>query len=1022
MRILRLLWLTGLILAAARSGHAERLPVTVYTVMHGLGSNVVTCVRRDSRGFMWFCTSDGLTRFDGSSFVTYGVADGLPHPAVNDLLEYSAGIYWLATNGGGVCRFDTTAHSSVSSANAGRDARRVTTYRVGTHGASNRVNVLLRDRRGRIWAGTDRGLFYIDEGRGDRIVRAAHPASGVLREAEVTSLLEDQHGQVWVGTQRGLVGITSSGELIDYGATIPTVNQLVRGLLLDRSGRLWIGSAMGLTLLTPGKGGCARVSDQASREEAGQGCRIQVFSGESVSALYQHSDNQVWMTGMGRLTRFDGRRFRSYTEGDGLVDHFLRALGEDGAGNLWVATDNGLLRIAGHGFVTYDRADGLDRPPVEALFESRSGELCVVLGGGSRIACLMGNRFETIPVNLPKTVGGTWGSTQTAFQDSVGEWWVPSAQGLYRFPAGNVQTLHRAQPMAVYTTEDGLAGNLIFRLFEDSRGDIWISTSGGPRDALNRWERATRRLHRYTERDGLPSREGPTAFAEDRTGNIWLGWYNGGVTRYRDGRFTRFTADAGVPPGTVRVLLVDHAGRLWLATTAGGLSRVDHPDAAAPRFVRPIALDRLGGRTIYSLVEDRFHRLYVGSARGLYRIDPRTGQFRHYTRADGLADVGVYEAFRDRNGTLWFGTRSGVSQFVPEEREPVESHRVFIGRVNVAGESFPLSDLGEETVSLPDLSANRNQVQIEFFGLAFGVGRSLRYQYRLDGVDQGWSPPTDQRVVNYPRIAPGQYRFLVRAATGGTGAAHSASVSFRILPPVWQRWWFVTLCAVAGAALMVGGHRYRLSRVLELERVRTRIATDLHDDIGANLSKIALMSGVTAQQVAPSSPELAGRLSSIAGISQESVDSMSDIVWAIDPHKDRLHDLVLRMRRCASDLFTASGTAFRFEAPVEDADLPLGADLRRELFLIFKEAVNNVVRHAACTAAEIELHVDAGLLTLVIADNGKGFRPDEIDEGNGLVSMRRRSRALRGELRIASSPHEGTRITLRIPLRRKLRT
>ncbi|MPY90196.1 MAG: hypothetical protein GEU99_20010 [Luteitalea sp.] len=1012
-RICQLLCVMG-VLAAASPGHAERLPVRVFTALDGLGSNLVGCVRRGSRGFMWFCTSDGLTRFDGSNFITYGVESGLPHPMVNDLLEHPAGIYWLATNGGGVARFDAAAREGTQ---AGTNRPRMIVYPVGPDTQTNRVNVLHRDGRGRIWAGTDFGLFRMDEPTDDAAFRRFDV--GGLGTDGISDLVEDRHGQLWIAAGTGLFGILSNGEGVEYAQRVPGVNPDVRSLLPDRAGRLWIGSAAGLTVFTPGTRGCQKSPQVFSMDEARR-CRPSFFPGEAVHAIEQHSDGRVWIAGATRLQEFDGQRFATYTEAQGLTGG--HAIGEDGAGNLWLGTDDGLLRIARNGLVSYNKADGLDPSSASSFFETNRGELCLVLDQATRLACFRERRFEVFRVNAPESEG-FWGWAQTAFQDDLGEWWIPTGNGLYRFPGGDVQTLHRSRPRAVYTKKDGLTGDNIFRLYEDAVGDIWIGTISSERNRLTRWERATGRLHRYTERDGLRRFSAPTAFAEDRAGNLWIGFYEGGVARYRDGHFTFFTADAGVPAGMVRLLLLDHKGRLWIATGSGQMARADQPEAPSPRFAPFAHVDRSGSRAIYSLVEDKWGRLYIGTARGLARLDPATGQTRRYTPADGLADVAVHLAFRDQDGALWFGTRRGVSRLVPEELEPDEPERVFIGRVNIDGDLLPLSQLGESRVSLPALSSRTNQLRIEYFGLAFGVGRTLRYQYRLEGADENWSPPSEEQAVTYARLAPGDYRFTVRLASGSDGASPpSASAIFRVLPPMWQRWWFLTLSATVGLALAVGVHRYRVSRLVELERVRVRIATDLHDDIGSNLSKIALLSGVTAQQVAQKSPEVAQRLSSIADISQESVDSMSDIVWAIDPAKDRLHDLVLRMRRFASDVFTARDIALHFTAPVADEDLALGADVRREVFLIFKEAVNNIGRHAACTTAEIELRVEARGLALMIRDDGNGFRPEQNGRaGNGLASMERRARTLGGGLDLTSSPLNGTCITLTIPLRQNRR-
>ncbi|HEX6625395.1 MAG TPA: ATP-binding protein, partial [Pyrinomonadaceae bacterium] len=247
--------------------------------------------------------------------------------------------------------------------------------------------------------------------------------------------------------------------------------------------------------------------------------------------------------------------------------------------------------------------------------------------------------------------------------------------------------------------------------------------------------------------------------------------------------------------------------------------------------------------------------------------------------------------------------------------------------------------------------------------------------------------------------------------------------AFTIVPPVWQRWWFVALAALTLGAAAYALYRLRVGRLIELERVRTRIATDLHDDIGASLSKIAVLSDAAGQEVGSGSGRIAEPLAQIAGTSRELVDAMSDIVWAVNPQRDHLSDLTHRMRRFASDLLEARDIEFTFHAPPDDRDLRLGADLRREVYLIFKECVNNLVRHAGCTRAEIEFGVAGRQLFVAVRDDGRGFDAAEAYRGgsgsgmggHGLPGMRRRAEALGGTFEIESANGGGTRVTLRVP-------
>ncbi|MFY9573518.1 MAG: ATP-binding protein, partial [Blastocatellia bacterium] len=249
----------------------------------------------------------------------------------------------------------------------------------------------------------------------------------------------------------------------------------------------------------------------------------------------------------------------------------------------------------------------------------------------------------------------------------------------------------------------------------------------------------------------------------------------------------------------------------------------------------------------------------------------------------------------------------------------------------------------------------------------------------------------------------------------GSVSSQPATLEFRVIAPVWQRWWFITLAAGLMGLVIYAMYRYQLAQKLKVERVRTRIATDLHDEIGSNLSLMAIVSDVANKRAGPGDSQMSEWLSLIAGTSRETMDSMGDIVWVINPDKDRLLDLTLRMRRVAEDIFTARNIGFHFSAPGEEADVKLGADTRHEVFMIFKESVNNIVRHSECTRADIEFKVEQGRLVLKISDNGRGFEPASAGDGNGLSSMRRRAKNLGGELVLISSLGIGTTVILQAP-------
>ncbi len=436
--------------------------------------------------------------------------------------------------------------------------------------------------------------------------------------------------------------------------------------------------------------------------------------------------------------------------------------------------------------------------------------------------------------------------------------------------------------------------------------------------------------------------------------------------------------------------------------------RLDDTNAERLNFKQYTPAEGLSSIAVTAVTEDEFGRIYVGTQRGLDRLNPETGQIENFTTADGLPNSNVEIAYRDRKNNLWFGTNDGLARFVPEPEREREPPNILITGLRVSGVPQTVSVLGEKQISALELDPDERQVTIDFLGLGASLGEQLKYEYRFGEAD--WTR-TSERTVNFANLSAGDYKFEVRAQTAdGIFSRQPATISFSIASPLWQRSWFIASIFILTALAIYAFYRSRLRQAVELERVRTRIATDLHDDIGANLTRISLLSEVAKQKSENGKPS--NLLTSIADIARESVASMNDIVWAISPDHDSLLDLTRRMRRHAEEVFAMRDIDLKFKAT--DADLKLSVGVRRDVLLIFKEAVNNKAKHADCSKVAIDFNCENSVLSLLIEDNGKGFEKDAENDGQGLRSMTRRARALGGNLTIDSN--EGTTLKFELLL------
>jgi ligand-binding sensor domain-containing protein len=994
----------------AISASAEQLPIRAYGPADGFPSRVVEAITRDSRGFLWFATREGLAQFDGYEFRTYDKRNGLPRDEVFDFLETRDGVYWAAT-ADGLAKFDPNAPV----------ARKFTVYRPDSPDA-RRIRVLYEDRSGQIWCGTENGLFRLrrtnsgQEWQMDPVPLVLDSGKPPI-DPRISSILLDSHGNLWLGTIRALYRRSSSGRLSEFQISPPIgVDFRWNALFEDSAGRLWAGAGYGLWRILP-KG-----PDEYTL--------VPVFVPKQrlvISSMLSHPDGGLWLGTSSGLIHWipspDGLSGtkRLFNETNGLSHVDIAALATDCEGNLWMGTDGGgAMRLSPHDFVTFTSADGLSiaRHGQPTLFRDRSGEVDVALHHVVNVQ-RGGSFIEYIPaVPIPPNGYPGWGWHQSILRDVAGEWWFATGTGLVRFPDVPVETLARTRPKAVYTDRDGLRTSDIFRIFEDSDAGIWIACIGPLGvNGLSRWDRHTSTLRHFPS---AHPNSVASAFAEGHDRTIWIGYYDGALGRYRNGSFTYYTGQDGLADGGIQALHVDRAGRLWIASRRG-LTRVDAPAEEQPRFRRFGTVDGLSSNVMLCIAEDSAGRIYLATGRGIDRIDAGgeiTGAtVRHYTEANGLTKGDLVDVLVDRHGDLWASSKLGISRLTPEARQTPSAPPVVIRGLRIRGVPYPLSDLGETRVGRLTFASDQNQFEIDFSTLAFAPGVPIKYQYRLDPADRDWTEPSDQRTVTLSTVSPGSYRFSVRFSDGGLGGSGlPAILEFTILAPVWQRWWFRLTMISAMLGIIYWLHHYRTLRVVELERVRTRIASDLHDDIGSGLSQIAVLSEVARAQLDGASAGPKSTLMNIGLVSRELSECMSDIVWSVNPRRDRLSDLTQRMRRFSSDLLSGSNIDLHFLAPLTGEAVPIPAQMRREVFLIFKEAVNNLTRHSGCSRAEIEVSIEDASLKLRVEDNGTGMG-DRCHEGNGLRSMTERARRLGGAIEIGRSAIGGVCIVLRVPVR-----
>jgi signal transduction histidine kinase len=381
---------------------------------------------------------------------------------------------------------------------------------------------------------------------------------------------------------------------------------------------------------------------------------------------------------------------------------------------------------------------------------------------------------------------------------------------------------------------------------------------------------------------------------------------------------------------------------------------------------------------------------------------------------DGLPSDFVTTALRDRSNTLWFGTTDGVARMTPEPPTATSpAPPIFLGDVQVAGVPYLLSPLGEQSVGYTVLRPDQTSLRVRYFSVGREVGNVIRYRYRLLGAQEDWSNPIQERNVQFENLSPGDYEFQVQAVgSDGNMSATPARMTFTILAPVTLRWWFKTLVAFIAVVAGYAAYRYRISTLLRLERLRLSIASDLHDEVGSALTKISIHSEIIQNATDANKVHSSSRM--IGSLSREVIRTFSDIVWSIDTRHDTYGELTARMKSFALDVLSPKDINVEFSFHGLDPSAKVPVELRQNLYLIFKESVNNVVRHSSATKVSIGLQRMDHTLRLSVQDNGHGIPPGRTDAGHGLKNMKMRAALLQGSLEIEHQ--NGCAITLTVKI------
>jgi signal transduction histidine kinase/streptogramin lyase len=831
--------------------------------------------------------------------------------------------------------------------------------------------------------------------------------------SELGALVKDRKGNTWV-LWNNTVSLVESNRL----SPAPFATGLagfVQGLCASHDGGLWVASQ-------------GQVRKWRDDKWTGESLQAPWGFNATLSAFIETRDRRLagGVVDYGLdLIEPDGA-LMYFNRTNGLPSDWIRALCEDREGNLWVGTGNGLAILREGKVATVNSPDRWQGRGLLSIAAARNGALWIGTEGAGLYRV---NQGEWQHFGAPEGISNLF--VWAVSEDDRGRIWAGTwGAGMF------VQQGNR------FERPPGLEDETVpmLALLQVGPEDTWIGTEVG----LIHYQGGS--LERYGRNKGLIYPD-VRAVVRDGEGNVWFGMLGGGLGLIRGGAVRQFRKANGLSSNFIQCLHVDQDGSLWIGTFGGGLNRLKEG-----RFAAIGTSQGLPNDVICSIVDDERGNFWFSSHGGLFRVnkellnlcaDGLTNSVYclTYDKGDGLPTLECSGGFQPSgcvtpDGRLWFPTSKGLVVLDPNERNINHLPPPVVIEDLVAGGQSVLDDAADdESLRIPP---GRSRFEFRYTGLSLAAPQKVKFKYRLEGLETEWVDAGVKRSAEYSFIPPGDYVFHVIACNNdGIWNETGASLAFTVLPHFWQTWWFRLLGGTLVAAGIGGGVWFdtrrrmrrkveRLEREQAVERERARIAKDIHDDLGASLTRITLLSQ-SARDELDDRARAVVNLDRIYGTARELTRAMDEIVWAVNPQHDTLDSLASYLSRFAQDFLGAANVSCRLDVSAQLPAWPLTAEVRHNLFLAFKEALHNAVRHAAATEVQVSLQLQTPAFILAVEDNGRGFEaaaltppppePGRLTRGQGLANMRRRLAEIGGRCDVRSAPGRGTRIEFLVPVK-----
>ncbi len=987
MRCKELFFLGFIFLSASAKSYAQQFPFEYYTPKNGLVNSRVRSIKQDSKGRLYFLTSGGLGIYDGSRFTGYGRQDGLGSELVNDLVEIPGDTLLVATN---ARLLNTLVHG-----------------KIGVYKTSDNfyplINRFLLSKDGHRYALSDEGLFQLEGRRFLRLPFLGPDSIDLGQNLDRITEWQDLFLIIPWNTEQ-------KEKLILYNKQSRKVvdaytRERILSTALSTQGELWASTAEGIRLIDR----VALAEGKIKLEPLPESYHIPSL--KNVFIFFDAAGN-TWLYGNNRalIISMDGRQ-QILSPAQGLKTGSLDDIFVDREGNSWMGSDgNGAVKMTGTSLQVIDPSLQGRAPEISAVY--REGEATWLFNKTENSICrVTANSTRWFPFG-PKRMNVSNIYVQGPslyFTESSNLFRVRNKDRTsdYRHPGQLVTDSVRASEIANGVVDRNGA---LIQSMKKNETSYYLSVLYGNRLCMQY------KLSYAVDQMAIDPRG--RLWAASRDNHLMVFSLNPGTPE----KYLQLIGDYSnrIPSLAPRSIAVDKGGNVWIGTREKGLYFLRFDDLKFLSIRQFSTREGLTDNFIYRLYADEQNNIWAGTQTGLDKISISNGQYivENITKSRNIFRT-IYTVLSIGDHTIWALASDGGIIQVSDAPAAMPS----------APPGLLLTSLmvdGRETAdSIHEFSYRQNSFSFSVAAPSFIDERSTRYSYLLKGGDMiGWSEPTANGSFNFINLAPGKYELHLKATfPAGRYPPQSLTFSFAVKPPFWQTWWFRVLSAVLATSLIYFIVRVYYLRLFErrqvqfekqkaLENERTRIATDIHDDLGSGLSKIRFLSETVQRNISEKGHHPI--LQNIAGSCVELVDKFNEIVWAMNEKNNSLEDLVYYVRNYTAKYCAENNLGFNINVPDEIPAVEVGGELRREFFLTVKESLHNVVKHAEAKNVWLDMELGAAI-TLTIHDDGKGFDTAAMENaGNGLRSIRHRIGRVKGKLKIESG--KGTSVSIMVPL------